>query len=182
MKTAFRDRRTTTHCCLLTLSFLVTAVASSGCDRVDQNKFDALYRAGKILEVNIDTTNGVQFEESRKVLTQFKTEISLLQGRTKGKSESAALGAYDDASEAYKAFLTIRELDLRGDTRDGRLLLGDGWIPVFAKFKIASEAATSQPTDEYKFIWVNTGDAITTLLGAAKKDMTEANRLVNGQS
>ena len=149
---------------------------------VDQKKFDALYRSGKAIEVNLENSSAVRAAASGQLLKAFKTEISLLQGRTRNENEAAALKAYSDAADAYKAFLDVRELDFRGGSREGRLLLGDGWVAVASKFNFAIEAAPWAPADKYKFYWVNVGDAIEALLSAAKKNLAEASRLVNGQS
>jgi len=61
----------------------VVATMASACTRVDQQKFDALYRVAKEVEVDIDASSEVHIAESEKILKRFKTEISLLEGRTK---------------------------------------------------------------------------------------------------
>jgi len=165
----------------LPLGLLVMlAIVASGCDRVDQKKFDAMYRAGKALEVDIDNSSSVRIPVSEMLLKQFKTEMALLKGRTAGKKEEAALRAYDDAADAYQSFLYIRDMDLRGEAREGRMLLGEGWVARGSKFNFVLETAPSEPTDKYKFYWVNVGAVVTALLAGFEKNMTEANRLVNG--
>jgi hypothetical protein len=158
----------------------ISTLLVGGCNRVDQKKFDALYRAGKEIEVDIDNSSAVRVAESEKLLKRFKTEISLLQGRSANKNEAAALSAYDNAAAAYKAFLDMRDMDLRGDAREGRMLLGEGWVAVGSKFNFEVEPAPSKPDDEYKWYWVKVGEAVGALLEATKKNLTEANRLVNG--
>ena len=160
---------------------VVSAIFSSGCNRVDQKKFDALYRSGKAIEVDLENSSAGRVVASEQLLKAFKTEISSLQGRTGNENEAAALKAYSDAADAYRAFLDVRDLDLRGGSRDGRLLLGDAWAAVAAKFNFAVEAAPWTPADKYKWYWVSVGDASEALLSAAKKNLTEASRLVNGQ-
>jgi hypothetical protein len=84
---------------------IVSAIAVSCGSGVDQKKFDALYRAGKAVEIDIDNSSAVQVAHSERLPNQFRTEISLLQGRTNGKAEADALPAYEMAAAAYKSFL-----------------------------------------------------------------------------
>jgi hypothetical protein len=162
---------------------MVVAMVTSGCgDQVDQKKFDALYRAGKAVEVDVGNSGSVRVPASEQLLEQLNTEMSLLEGRTAGEKEAAALRAYGSAGEAYKSFLAIRYLDLQGDAVDGRMLLGDGWVAVGSKFNFAVVPAPTDATDKYKFYFVDVGEAVTALLAAVKKDLGEANRLVNAQS
>ena len=112
----------------------VVATMASACTRVDQQRFDALYRVAKEVEVDIDASSEVHIAESEKILKRFKTEISLLEGRTKNAKESAALAAYGTAADAYKAFLDMRDLDLQGRALDGRMVLGEGWVEKGTKF------------------------------------------------
>jgi len=172
-------------CYRLALRFvlaLAVAIVASACNRIDQKKFDGLYRVGKEVEVDIDSSSRVRVSESEKLLKRFKTEISLLQGRTDNKNEMAALDAYENAAAAYKSFLDMRDLDLRGDAVDGRMLLGDGWVAVGSKFNFKVEATPSQAVDKYNWYWVNVSDAVTALLAAVKNNLTKANNLVNGTS
>ena len=76
----------------------------------------------------------------------------------------------------------MRSLDLNGDTVDGRLLLGDGWVPVGAKFNFKLEPTESKPGDKYKFYWVRMDEAMRSLLAAAKDNLAKGNNLVNGRS
>ena len=96
------------------------AVACAASDRVDQKKFDAIYRAGKALQVEVRTTGGTG-NKARELNQQFKTEVSMLQGRTSGKRDAAALQAFVEASDAYDDFLRFRSLDL--DAPKGLILL-----------------------------------------------------------
>ncbi len=160
----------------------VIAVTAAACSRVDQKKFDPLYRVGKEVDVDVESSGSVRLPKSEELLRRFKTEISLLQGRTGNKDEAAALEAYDNAAAAYKSFLDIRDLDLRGEARDGRMLLGDGWVAIGSRFNFKLEPTPSQEGDKYKFYWVNVREVVTALLAALKNNLAKASDLVNGKS
>jgi len=160
----------------------MVAILAAGCDRVDQKKFDAVYRAGKALEVDM-STGLVHISESEKLVKQLKTEISVLDGRTNGNREADAVRAYGDAADAYGHFLDVRSMDMRGDSRDGRLLVGDGWVPVASKYHLAIEAhADNSPAAKYNFYWMDFHEAFAAFSAATKKGLTDGSRLVNGKS
>lgn len=155
-----------------------------GCSRVDQKKFDAVYRAGKAIEVDLNNSIGYQPVVSEQLLKQLQTEASLLDGRTSGRKEAAALRAYLDAAEADKHYLDIWSINLQVKSVEGRLLLGEGWVAVASKYGFDIEASdgNNDPTKTYKFFWVKVSPTIETLGNAVKKSLTEASRQVNGQS
>lgn len=161
------------------VAVIALAAVLTGCSNLDKQKFEAVYRAGKALEVEMAT--GVHIPEQRKALKTLQTEIETLKGRAKGENEEACLRAFDNAAAAYDNFLTIRELDLGGDTRpDGRMLLGDSWKPRAERFGVNTEPDTNpDPTSKYKWIWLNTSQALEGFDAAAKREMAEASRLVN---
>lgn len=155
--------------------------SAAAAKRVDQAKFDALYRAGKAIEVDIANSSSVRVAESEKLLKQLRTEIALLEGRTDGEREEKALQAYSEAAEAYNAFLDIRDLDLQGRRQDGRMLLGDGWVAKAKKFDFPIGPSPAKESGKFKFYWVNIGTAVEALLSATKKSLTEANGIVNAR-
>lgn len=162
-----------------TLVVFALAVALSSCSNFDKRKFEAVYRTGKALEVEM--AGGVHIPEQRKALKAFQTEIEMLKGRAEGEGEEACLRAFENAAAAYDNFLTIRELDISGETRpDGRMLLGDSWKPRAERFGVNTEPDTNpDPTSKYKWIWMDTSQALEGFDAAARREMAEASRLVN---
>jgi len=159
----------------------MSTVLVGGCNRVDQEKFAPLYRTGKAVQTDIENPAAIRATESERIFKQFRAEIAALEGRTRSNVEDAALQAYIDAAEAYRRFLDIRELETRGNARDGRVLLGEGWAAAAAKFNCTIEPGPSAPEDKNTWYWVNTSAAAGALLAAVKENLTEANRLVDGQ-
>jgi len=63
------------------------------------------------------------------------------------------------------------------------MLLGEGWVPVASKYHLAIEAnIKNSQGSKYNFYWINTSEAMDGLAAAGKKALTDATRLVNGQS
>ena len=156
--------------------WLVGALLTVGSNRVDQKKFDGVYRAAKALEVDIDITDGVSVAQSRVLLKQLQTEVSLLQGRTNGQREADALAAYVEAADAYSEFLRFRFLDLHGDTDpDGRKIIMGEVVDVAAKYQLPTETRGDTK-------WVDTGAALRLLSAAAKSKVTRAAQILNGQT
>lgn len=142
------------------------------CDGLDQKKFDQVYRAGKALQVEIESTGGSGGRRSDELLKQFKTEISAIYGRTKGAGEEAALRSFKEASDAYEHFLRFRFLD--SDSVDGRILLMERNVDMAAIYKLPIE-------DRGGTKWVKSSIAIQTTHDAAEQRLAAANNLVNGQ-
>jgi hypothetical protein len=149
----------------------VAIAAVTACGGVDQQKFDAVYRAGKALQVEVNTTGGVgrQCEALQK---EFATEVSALDGRDRGKEEGAALQAFKEANDAYRFFLRFRSLDF--EAVEGRILLMGTNLEVASRYGLPVETrGTSQ--------WTDSGNALKVLLAAAELKLAEANDIVNGR-
>lgn len=167
----------------------ITAIAItlllSACDRVDQQKFDGVYRAGKALQVDVNTGGGIG-PRSHELLNQFQTEIGILQGRRTSDREAAALRAYEAAGDAYANFLRFRLLDL--DAVDGLVVLMGTNLDAARKYQLPVQtmAAVLSLTgpDEARFAdvrLVDSGVALRTFVERAEASLAEANSLANGK-
>ena len=93
------------------------------CGGVDQKKFDGVFKAGKALQDEVNSSGGGSASKERDLLKEFDTEINALRDHTIGIKEADALKAYADAADAYRYFLRFRAMDLEGD---GRLVVLEG--------------------------------------------------------
>jgi hypothetical protein len=151
------------------LLLLVIVVACS--TGVDQAKFDRVYRAGKALEVEVNSTGGAS-ARSGLLQKEFETEVAALEGRAQGQQETDALRAFTEASDAYKYFLRFRSLDF--DAVEGRILLMGTNLEVASRYNLPVETRSGSR-------WVDSGTALKVLLETAERKLAEANRFVNGQ-
>ena len=141
----------------------------AACGTLDQKKFEAAYRAGKALQVEVNATGGTG-PRCEALQKEFDTEVSALSGRERGKQEAAALQAYKEASDAYRFFLRFRFLDF--EAVEGRVLLMGTNLEVASRYGLPVEMrGTSQ--------WTDSGNALKVLLAAAERKLTEANSMVN---
>jgi hypothetical protein len=163
----------------LRASGLFAAFLAVSCSGVDRAKFEPAYRAGKALEVEI--SSGVNMAEAERLLKAFQTEVAMLNGRANGQKELDCFAALDSAAAAFKDFLDIRSLDLRGDARaDGRLLVGDAWASRAARFNVSTQPDEKpDPNSQYKWIWLNTSEALKGFHKAAIDQLAAAGRLLN---
>lgn len=158
-----------TNCSFVLFALAVTA--TSACNRFDAQRFEPAYRAGKAVEVHVDNTGGVNVADANRLLQQFQTEVSLLEGRARSERESGIVQALTASADAYKEFLRFRELDMR-DAVDGRILLMGTLLDVAKKYEFPVERRGD--TD-----WVSSGAALKLLLPIAKSKLAEAGRLIN---
>lgn len=159
----------------------VIAVVAAACHRgVDKQKFDAVYRDGKTLAVQLESSNVTQIAESRKLVQQLRTDVSIIENRLDRDPERAAVQAYKDAAEAIECVLNVRSMDLRGETdRDGRLLVGEGWAPKAQKFGVPIEARPRSAGDTIQWYSMETGIAFKTFLDAGNRKLSDAARIVD---
>jgi len=151
---------------------IVLAVACAfavACGGVDQQKFDGVFKAGKALQAEVQSSGGALSSRSRDRLKQFDTEIDAVRDRTIGTHEADALQAFADAADAYRSFLRFRALDPEAGTSD--ILLKGPNIEVATRFKLPVDTRNGAK-------WVNRGQAITILLQAAEQHLNDGNRLV----
>jgi hypothetical protein len=152
---------------------IAVVAACSGCRQtVDQAKFEGAYRAGKALQVEVQTTGGVG-PRSADLLKQFQTEVATLDGRARNEAEMAALAAYKDAIDAYSFFLRLRFLDY--EAVNGRVLMMMNNLVSAKRYGLVV-------TDEKENAgWTDSGVALRSVESAAAKKMGEAERLINGR-
>jgi len=142
------------------------------CGGVDKQKFDALVKAGKVLQNDVESTHGQVGPEFRDHLKQFDTEVSALQDKAIGRREVDAVKAYTEAAEAYRYFLRFHVLDLDKDSMQVQVKGPD--VAVADRYKLPVDSRNGSK-------WANRGQAVTILLQAAEQHLTDGNRLVNGQ-
>lgn len=142
------------------------------CGGVDKQKFDALVKAGKVLQNDVESTHGQVGPEFRDHLKQLDTEVSTLQDKAIGRREVDAVKAYTEAAEAYRYFLRFHVLDLDKDSLQVQVKGPD--VAVADRYKLPVDSRSGAK-------WVNRAQAVTILLQAAEQHLTDGNRLVNGQ-
>lgn len=145
-------------------------VCVAGCGGVDQQKFDRVFKAGKALQSEVQSSgSGPVRAELRDRLKEFDTEIDAVRDHTIGIHEADALKAYADAADAYRYFLRFRTLDAEEDTR--QILLKGPNLEVATRYKLPVDTRSGTKS-------VNRAQAITILLQAAEQHLADGNRIV----
>lgn len=155
----------------------LTAVAAAcafavSCGGVDKQKFDGVYKAGKALQAEVESSGGQPRSQSRDRLKQFETEIEALHDRTIGRREADALQAYAEAADAYQSFLRFRSLDLEAE--NNQIPLKGPNLEAATRYKLPIDTRNGSK-------WVNRGQAITILLQAGEQHLNDGNRIVDGR-
>jgi hypothetical protein len=105
--------------------------------------FEAVYRAGKALQVAVEQSGGVG-SDVPDLLTKFQTEVATLDGRTRGEREAAALTKYREAADAYQFLLRLRALDF--EAVNGRVLLAGTNLEAATRYGLAVEDVQTNGT------------------------------------
>jgi hypothetical protein len=151
-------------------AFCVFVVACGG--GVDQQKFDAVYKAGSALQVEVQSSGKAPRPEARDRLKEFDAAIEALRDRTIGIHEADALKAYADAADAYRYFLRFRALDPEEGTT--QIALKGPNIEVATRYKLPVDTRGGTK-------YVNRAQAITILLQAAEQHLNDGNRILKGR-
>jgi hypothetical protein len=93
---------------------LVACLSIAACGRMDRKKFDATYRAGKILSTATD--RGVGPVKYRELVTSFEAQISVVRRRASDEDERDLVDQFDDALKAYRAALAVWTLKIDGQS------------------------------------------------------------------
>ena len=154
------------------IALAIACVCLASCGGVDKARFDAVYKAGRALQQEVESSKGMPHSQSRDLLKRFDTEIAALSGHTIGKREADALGFYTDAADAYRAFLRFRGLALEAENHQIPVKGPD--LETATKYKLPIDSRGGSKV-------VNSEQAITILLQASEQHLSDGNRLVNGQ-
>jgi hypothetical protein len=139
---------------------------------LDRVQFEAVDRAGQSLRLDVNTNEGLGSSRFPELLEQFHAEIAALDGRTTGRSEAAALGAYAAASESYGYLLRFQRLDR--DAVGGMVLLTGSNRPVASRYGLPMETRGGGR-------WVNRRTAMKMFAEQAEAELSNANRLLSGR-
>ncbi len=150
----------------------VACALVAACGGVDQQRFDAVYKAGNALQVELQSSRGQPGAQARDRLKAFDTEINALRDKTIGKQEADALTAYAEAADAYRYFLRFHAMETEAGTK--QLVLKGPNLEVATRFKLPVDSRNGS-----KF--VNRPQAITILLQAGEQHLTDGNRIVGGK-
>jgi hypothetical protein len=93
---------------------LVACLSIAACGRTDRKKFDATYRAGKVLATATD--GGVNAVKYRELVTSFEAQISVVRRRATGEDERELVDQFEDALKAYRAALAVWTLKIDGQS------------------------------------------------------------------
>jgi hypothetical protein len=93
---------------------LVACMLIAACGRTDRKKFDATYRAGRILSTATD--RGVDAVKYRELVASFEAQISVVRRRADGEDERELVDQFEDALKAYRAALAVWTLKIDGQS------------------------------------------------------------------
>jgi hypothetical protein len=153
------------------LAALCVFVAACG-GGVDQQKFDAVNKAGNALQAEVQSSGTASRPEARDRLKEFDVAIEALRDRTIGIREADTLKAYADAADAYRYFLRFRVLEPEEGTT--QILLKGPNIEVATRYKLPVDTRGGAK-------YVNRAQAITILLQAAEQHLNDGNRILKGR-
>lgn len=160
----------------MTVRFLGVAAACLSlvaCGGVDAQKFDAIYKAGKALQAEVQSSGNTPRLEARDRLKEFETAINALQGHTIGIKEADALHAYDEAADGYRQFLRFRAMETEEGTNQ-IALKGAPILEVATRYKLPVDSRGGSK-------YVNRAQAVTILLQAAEQHLADGNRFIGRQ-
>jgi hypothetical protein len=141
-----------------------------GCGGVDKQKFDAVYKAGKALQQEVESSKGLPASQSRDRLKEFDAAVTALHDKTIGRREADALQAYADAADAYRTFLHFRGIE----AEDGQIVLKGPNLESATRYKLPVDTRGGVKS-------VNSARAFTILLQASEQHLNDGNRLVDGR-
>ena len=153
----------------LSIASSLVCVLTVGCGGVDQQKFDGIYKAGKALQTEVDSTHGAPASPARDRLKEFDAAIDALRDHTVGRQESDALGAYAEAADAYRYFLRFRNIETEGGGSE--IPLKGPNLEVATRYKLPVDTRGGVKS-------VNRAQAITILLQAAEQHLNDGNRII----
>lgn len=141
----------------------------AACGGVDRQKFDAVYKAGRALQAELQASHGLPGAQARDRLKEFDTEVNALREKTIGKQEVEALTSYAEAADAYRYFLRFHGMATEAGT--SQIALKGPNLEVATRFKLPIDSRGGS-----KF--VNRAQAITILLQAGEQHLNDGNRIV----
>jgi hypothetical protein len=153
----------------LLCAFSIAGFVACGGDSIDRTKFERLILAGSDVRADLSAGPGVGSTRLPSLLSQFKAEISALDGRMSGRREVAALKAFAAASETYGYLLRFRELD--SEAVQGMVLLRGANRPLASRYKLPMVSRGGAR-------WVDRKTAMKMFADEAEAELTKANRLI----
>jgi hypothetical protein len=142
--------------------------------RVDQHKFESVYRAGKAIEGSLAV--GVTYMKFTELVQSFATEVSVAKDKAANPAERQLVELYGEALTGCTDSLTVWKLKIE-NPRDTRIDVSDnadvrGIIDTYAIQDGDPHAYSNlEPSGAMHLIWARVG---------AK--LAAANRLYNGES
>ncbi len=151
---------------------LLATIALAGCSsKVDQSKFENLYRAGKNVEGALDV--GVNLLRYRELVQSFSTEVSIANDRAGGSSERELVKTYNTALAAFKDAETLWGKKL--NAQDGTLTCTDAEVRrVAGDYPISGTGSGSGFTFKID-------DAVQTIWRQARGNLSQATTLYRGE-
>ena len=146
--------------------------ATNGCSsRIDQARFEGVYRAGKALAGATDV--GVVLLRYRELLATFASEVSIASDKANSKSEREMVRLYLDALRAYKDVETLWAAQF-APGQSGTVGATDG--PEFKRmlddYQITNEGTVDNPR-------LNLKAAMQVVWVTARAKLDGANRIYN---
>jgi hypothetical protein len=159
------------------VSVLVSVLFCVGCGgsaKIDQMKFDGVYRAGKAMEGA--TGVGVNLLKYRELVQAFASEVSIANDRAQTGSEREMVAQYAKALKAYKDAGDLWTRKLQGGAE---LTVGsDPELLRIARDEDYSIDGTGSGSG-FRF---KLDDAVQSLWRTGRGRLTEATRLYTGQA
>jgi hypothetical protein len=148
----------------------VSVVACGG--GVDQQKFDAVYKAGNALQAEVQSSGTAPRPEARDRLKEFDVAIEAL--RNTPRKNHGKVGMLNDLRRRGRlpGILRFRALDPEEGTT--QIVLKGPNIEVATRYKLPVDTRGGTK-------YVNRAQAITILLQAAEQHLNDGNRILKGR-
>jgi hypothetical protein len=155
-------------------------------NRINKQKFEKLYQAGKSVESAIKV--GVNFRKFQEYLQDFSTELSIAKNNIRAEKEKELLKIYSEAANILEDSLKFWNYSIfasSGDISLERVKAEEEIKPVLEKLKLPSVDSMYEkegdmiPKKEFKKIWAE--GILQGLWGDATKKLGEADKIFTGK-
>jgi hypothetical protein len=152
---------------------VLALVLVSGCaGKVDQAKFDGLYRAGKSLSGTLSV--GLNIFRYRELVAVFSTEVSIAHDRAQSAKERELVQRYAEALVAFRDAESLWARTIKADPPEWLEIVGDAELKrITDAYPIAGEGSG----DHFRF---KTKDAVHAIWGTAQGKLSQAEQVYLG--
>lgn len=144
----------------------------AGCSpKIDQKKYENLYRAAKAIEGAIAV--GITYPKFGELLQNLSTEISIANDKAKSDTEKELLKSYFEVLTTFQESSTVWKYKIEGSRYDwipkGQIFVEDELRPIIEKYsfpmelheiKITRNSFTTISENSIKIIWEKAHDQL----------------------